>query len=187
MGQLVRQFWRQVVLLARTPVLLRVCCASSHLSPLLPSDSLLIAPVHCEPSLSLWQVSDIMPIASRACLPRIGAHSYKHHAAVRSDRRTTQRAGTARLTEIISRHTSIIARARQYRSTSRIWQDNKCTSKLVLPDATTRARTSISRTALCCASSWETANSMVSVAQGSLPSGGLTHLPRPISRISCSR
>ena len=72
MGQLVRQFWRQVVLLARTPVLLRVCCASSHLSPLLPSDSLLTAPVHCEPSLSLWQVSDIMPIASDACLLRIG-------------------------------------------------------------------------------------------------------------------
>ena len=72
MGQLLRQLWRQVVLLARTPVLLRVCCASSHLSPLLSSDSLLTAPVHCEPSLSLWQVSDIMPIASDACLLRIG-------------------------------------------------------------------------------------------------------------------
>ena len=72
MGQLLRQFWRQVVLLSRTPVLLRVCCGSSHLSPLLPSDALQAAPALCEPSLSLWQVSATMLIASDACLPRIG-------------------------------------------------------------------------------------------------------------------
>ena len=41
---------------------------------------MLTAPVHCELSLSLWQVSDIMPIASRACLPRIGTHRPRPHA-----------------------------------------------------------------------------------------------------------